>query len=78
MRKIVVVNSYLPLCWHATITSGNTKEECVVFGKIIEGEDRVVGFGWRIHFTQDLRREGFGNSRTGLSADFEPRKGTYW
>ena len=69
---------YLPLCGHGAITSGNTKDERVVVGKIIEGENWVVGFGGRRHFSQDLGREGLGDPTTRLSAGLEPGKETYW
>jgi len=62
------VNERLPLSREVAITSGDAEEEGVERGENVRGDDWIVGFGWSVHFGEDLAGEGLGNLVDGDSS----------
>ena len=54
--------TYLPLCWEVTVTSGDTEQVCVEGGELLGGDDFVIGFRRGVHLGQDFLRECLGDS----------------
>ena len=53
--------TYLELSGHATIASGDTKNETVVVSEVGGLYDGIFGFGGRMHLCQDLLGKSLGN-----------------
>lgn len=52
--QILDGETYLPLTWEVTVTSGNADQESIVRGKNLWGDDGVVGFGGGVELLEDL------------------------
>ena len=77
-----MAKSYLPLCREVTVTSGDTKEECVKLCQLVDRDDWIIGFRRCMHFGKHFIWEGLWDSRWGncpMSDRRLYRKGwTYW
>ena len=58
-----IIYTYLELSGHATIASGDTKNETVVVSEVAGLYDGIVGLGGRMHLGQDFLGESLGNPK---------------
>jgi hypothetical protein len=59
------------LCRRATVAPRDSKEDSIVLGELVGGDNGVVSLGWSVHLAQDLFGQRFGHLkdiafRTGL------------
>lgn len=54
--------THLPLGGHCAETGGDTEEEGVEFGELLESDDGVVGFGGSMELRKDFGAESLRNS----------------
>lgn len=52
----------LPLGWEITVTSWDTKQECVIVREDVGCNYGYVWLGWGIHLCQDFLRQRLGDS----------------
>lgn len=54
----------LPLSGEVAVTSRNSKEERIVGGELIGGDDGEIGLGWCVHLCENFLRKRLGNPGT--------------